>query len=166
MVVLPLINYLTLGLPCRHSLSPVALWPPLVTEIQSFNFPSLEKSGWWSLILLTVFSVSDCSGRLLVRYRMGITKDNIWIPVLARFLLFPLIICSVKGTFFTHDFFSVIFVGALGITNGYVGTLSIVLVNDACAEEEQGVAGTFTGFFLNAGLVFGATIGLVSDKLV
>lgn len=147
-------------------MSTLALWPPLVTEIQSFNFPSLEASGWWSLILLTVFSVCDCSGRLLVRYRMGITKDNIWVAVLARFVLFPLIICSVKGVFVTNDLLSVLFVGALGMTNGYVGTLSIVLVNEACTDEEQAVAGTFTGFFLNSGLVFGATIGLLADKLV
>mmetsp|Transcript_25729 Transcript_25729/g.70893 ORF Transcript_25729/g.70893 Transcript_25729/m.70893 type:complete len:486 (-) Transcript_25729:22-1479(-) len=147
-------------------MSTLALWPPLVTEIESFNFPSLEQSGWWSLILLTVFSASDCTGRLLVRYRMGINKNNVWIPVLARFLLFPLIICSVKGVFFTNDLLSVLFVGLLGLTNGYVGTLSIVLINDACDENEQALAGTFTGFFLNSGLVFGATIGLVSDKLV
>jgi len=97
---------------------------------------------------------------------MGITKDNIWMPVLGRFVLFPLIICSVKGIIFTNDILSVLFVGGLGMTNGYVGTLSIVLINDACEEDEQGVAGTFTGFFLNSGLVCGATIGLVSDQLV
>jgi len=147
-------------------MSTLALWPPLVTEINSFNFPSLQASGWWPLILLTVFSVCDCSGRLLVRYRMGITKDNIWIPVLGRFLLFPLIVCSVKGVLVTNDILSVLFVGALGATNGYVGTLSIVLVNEACSDEEQAVAGTFTGFFLNSGLVFGATIGLFADKFV
>lgn len=147
-------------------MSTLALWPPLVTEIKSFNFPSLQSSGWWSLILLTVFSICDCSGRLLVRYRMGINKDNIWIPVFGRFILFPLIVCSVQGVFVTNDLLSVLFVGALGMTNGYVGTLSIVLVNEACSEEEQAVAGTFTGFFLNSGLVLGATIGLVSDKFV
>lgn len=147
-------------------MSTLALWPPLVTEIKSFNFESLQASGWWSLILLTIFSACDCTGRLLVRFRLGLTKDNIWIAVLGRFVLFPLIVCSVKGVFFTNDFLSVLFVGALGATNGYVGTLSIVLVNEACSEEEQAVAGTFTGFFLNSGLVFGATIGLLFDALV
>ena len=147
-------------------MSTLALWPPLVTEIKSFNFPTLQASGWWALILLTVFSVCDCSGRLLVRYRMGITKDNIWIPIMGRFILFPLIVCSVQGVFVTHDLLSVLFVGALGVTNGYVGTLSIILVNETCSDAEQALAGTFTGFFLNAGLVFGATIGLIADKFV
>ena len=147
-------------------MSTLALWPPLVTEIKSFNFPGLEASGWWSLILLTVFSASDCTGRLLVRFRLGVTKDNIWVPVLGRFILFPLIVCSVKGIVVTNDFLSVLFVGALGMTNGYVGTLSIVLVNEACDEKEHAIAGTFTGFFLNTGLVIGATIGLLLDDLL
>ena len=148
-------------------MSTLALWPPLVTEIQSFNFPSLQSSGWWSLILLTVFSASDCTGRLLVRFRMGITVHNIWIPILARFCLFPLIFLSAKGVWVTHDALSILFVGLLGFTNGYVGTLSIVLVNECCSnEEEQAIAGTFTGFFLNTGLVFGASIGLICDQFV
>jgi equilibrative nucleoside transporter 1/2/3 len=147
-------------------MSTLALWPPLVTEIKSFNFPTLQSSGWWPLILLTVFSVCDCSGRLLVRFRLGITRHNIWIAILARFSLFPLILCSVEGYIVTNDALSCLFVGALGLTNGYVGTLSIILVNECVDEEEQAVAGTFTGFFLNSGLVFGATIGLLFDKLV
>lgn len=39
------------------------LWPPLVTEIHSFNFPLLEETQWWSLILLFVFALMDCVGR-------------------------------------------------------------------------------------------------------
>jgi equilibrative nucleoside transporter 1/2/3 len=147
-------------------MSTLALWPPLVTEIKSFNFPSLQSSGWWPLILLTVFSVCDCSGRLLVRFRLGITRHNIWMAILARFSLFPLILCSVEGYVVTNDVLSCLFVGALGLTNGYVGTLSIILVNECVEEDEQAVAGTFTGFFLNSGLVLGATLGLIADKLV
>ena len=146
--------------------STLALWPPLVTEIPSYNFPRLESTGWWSLILLTVFSVCDCTGRLLVRFRAGLTRHNVWIPVLLRLVLVPLILASVKGVIFTNDVWSVVFVGVLGITNGYVGTLSIILVNESCDDsEEEEVAGTFTGFFLNSGLVFGASLGLLLEKI-
>jgi equilibrative nucleoside transporter 1/2/3 len=152
---------------CLLFMSTLALWPPLVTEIPSYNFKSLQSSGWWSLILLTVFSFADCAGRLLVRFRLRIDKDNIWIPVLARFALFPLIVCCVKGLWLRNDFISALLVGLLGLTNGYVGTLAIVLVNDCCdSVAEQAIAGTFTSFFLNSGLVLGATIGLIFDKLV
>lgn len=39
------------------------LWPPLITEIHSFNFPYLEETQWWSLILLFMFALMDCAGR-------------------------------------------------------------------------------------------------------
>ncbi|GMF28125.1 unnamed protein product [Phytophthora lilii] len=37
-------------------LASLSVWPPLVTEIKTYNFPSLQENGWWSLILLTLFS--------------------------------------------------------------------------------------------------------------
>jgi equilibrative nucleoside transporter 1/2/3 len=162
-------------------LSTLALWPALVTEIPAYGAQTqaiFESSGWWALVLLTVFSFSDCLGRLLVRFRMGWNKDNIWIAVALRFVLFPLIVGQVQGWWFANtsdgddnswklDAWSAFLVGLLGLTNGYVGTLCIVLVND-CLEttREQAIAGTFTSFFLNSGLVFGATFGLLFDALV
>jgi equilibrative nucleoside transporter 1/2/3 len=162
-------------------LSTLALWPPLVTEIPAYGAQTqaiFESTGWWALVLLTVFSFSDCLGRLLVRFRMGWNKDNIWIAVALRFVLFPLIVGQVQGWWFANtsdgddnswklDAWSAFLVGLLGLTNGYVGTLCIVLVND-CLEttQEQAIAGTFTSFFLNSGLVFGATFGLLFDALI
>eukprot|EP01036_Dinobryon_divergens_P028851 gene28851-37859_t len=144
--------------------STLALWPPLVTEIKSFNFPLLQETQWWPLLLLTVFSVSDCVGRLLTGYKFCLTADNLYIAVLLRLILFPLIVCSVKQVVFTHDFFSVLFVLLLGFTNGYLGSLSILIINEGLDEKDRGLAGTFTGFFLNLGLVVGATLGLYIDS--
>lgn len=144
----------------------LSLWPPLVTEIKTYNFPSLEASGWWSLILLTIFSVCDCVGRFMVRHRFGLTPSNVWIVVLARFLLIPVIVGIVKGYWLTHDAWSVLFVAILGHTNGYVGTLTIIFVNESVHPDEQHLAGPFTSFFLNLGLVLGASAGLLMEKLV
>lgn len=178
-------------------LSTLALWPALVTEIPAYHIQTQQRweaTGWWSLLLLTVFSFADCAGRLLVRFRMVWNKDNIWIAVALRCLvLFPLIVGQVQGWFVTvmdddtmdtstmsstptgwpppgwplADIWSAWLVGLLGMTNGYVGTLCIVLVND-CLEttQEQAIAGTFTSFFLNSGLVLGATFGLLFDAIL
>lgn len=151
-------------------LSTLALWPPLVTEIPAYDYTRLQATGWWSLILLTIFSFSDCMGRILVRFRMGFHKDNIWIPVAARLAVFPLILSQVQGwttSALPRDLVSMLSVSFLGLTNGYVGTLCIVLVNDCCKNtKEQSVAGTFTSFFLNSGLVLGATLGLFLDSWI
>jgi equilibrative nucleoside transporter 1/2/3 len=146
--------------------STLLLWPPLITEIKSFNYPELQATQWWPLILLMVFSSSDCIGRLCLSYRGWLNSSNIWIAVLLRFALFPLIVCSAKGIIFTHDIFSVGFVFALGFTNGYLGSLAILFVNEQVSERERGLVGTFTGFFLNLGLVFGATFALGVERWV
>jgi equilibrative nucleoside transporter 1/2/3 len=146
--------------------STLLLWPPLITEIKSFNYPLLQETQWWPLILLAVFSVSDCLGRLSLPFRFGLNVSNLWIAVLLRFALFPLLVCSAKGIYFTHDYFSVLFVFLLGFTNGYLGSLGILFINEQVTEEEKGVVGMFTGFFLNMGLVFGATGACFVEKLV
>ena len=146
--------------------STLLLWPPLITEIKSFNFPHLQETQWWPLLLLTVFSVSDCLGRLSIPYRGWLTAGNIWIAAVLRLGLFPLLICSAQGIVFTNDFFSVLFVFALGFTNGYLGSLGIIFINEQVTTREKGLVGTFTGFFLNLGLVFGASAAYFVEKLV
>ncbi|CAE7730696.1 slc29a4, partial [Symbiodinium microadriaticum] len=136
------------------------------TEIPSYNFPYLEETKWWSLILLFNFSAMDCLGRLLVDYRWVVTKDNIWVFTMLRVLCLPALICCTKGWIFTNDLWSLLFVALLGFTNGYLGSLSIIMVNEWVEEEYKGLAGTFTGFTLNAGLVVGATASVVVGSVV
>ena len=144
----------------------LALWPPLVSEIPSYNFPYLNDTEWWPLILLFDFALMDVIGRFSVPIRAGLTKDNIQYPIFFRIFFFvPAIIMCVKGWFFFHyDALSVALVSCLGFTNGYLGSMSIVLVNEAVAPDERGVVGSLTGFVLNAGLVAGATAALILKK--
>ncbi|KAH7479848.1 hypothetical protein PRIC1_008599 [Phytophthora ramorum] len=147
-------------------LASLSVWPPLVTEIKTYNFPSLQESGWWSLILLTLFSVSDCVGRFIVNHRFGLTPGNVWIPILARFILVPIIIGIVKEWWLQSDIWSVLSVLILGFGNGYLGTLTIIFVSESVHSDEQHLIGPFTSFFLNSGLVLGSTVGLVLEKVV
>mmetsp|Transcript_67147 Transcript_67147/g.132220 ORF Transcript_67147/g.132220 Transcript_67147/m.132220 type:complete len:462 (+) Transcript_67147:25-1410(+) len=146
--------------------STLLLWPPLITEIKSFNFPYLQETQWWPLILLTIFSSADCIGRVSLPFRMGLNSSNIWVAVLLRLILFPLLICSAKGIYFTHDAFSVFFVFCLGFTNGYLGSLTIILINEQVEEKDKGVVGMFSGFFLNMGCVLGASGACFVEKWV
>ncbi|KAI9994850.1 hypothetical protein PInf_011688 [Phytophthora infestans] len=147
-------------------LASLSVWPPLVTEIKTFNFPSLQESGWWSLILLTLFSISDCAGRFIVNHRFGLTPSNVWIPIMTRFILVPIIIGIVKEWWLQSDIWSVLSVLILGFGNGYLGTLTIIFVSESVHSDEQHLIGPFTSFFLNFGLVLGSTVGLVLEKVV
>lgn len=146
--------------------SSLALWPALLTEIKSYQFPYMNETKWWPLVLLTLFSLMDCVGRILVRYRGPITRQNVWIPVFLRFLFLPLVACSVQGIFFTHDLWSIAFSGGLGFTNGYIGSMVVIFVNEAVDPHERAMAGMMTSFFILIGLVGGASAGLLMEHLV
>jgi equilibrative nucleoside transporter 1/2/3 len=144
----------------------LALWPPLVSEIPSYDFPYLNETEWWPLILLFNFALMDVIGRFSVPFRAGITADNIHYYVFLRIVVFvPAIIACVKGTIHS-DLASILFVAALGFTNGYIGSLSIVLINERVHVDERGIVGSLTGFTLNAGLVLGATFAIFVNKAV
>lgn len=147
--------------------STLALWPPFVSEIPSFSSPVLNETKWWPLLLLFCFALCDVIGRFTVPYRMGITSDNIWIPVIIRALiLVPLIITLAKTNMIQSDLVSMVSVAVLGFTNGYLGSLSIILVNERVAPEERGLVGSLTGFVLNFGLLAGAAIAIVLQAML
>jgi equilibrative nucleoside transporter 1/2/3 len=141
-----------------------SVWPPLLTEIRTYNFPSLQESGWWSLMLLTCFSVCDCIGRFMVNHRLGLTPCNIWVPILARFILVPIIIGIVKEWWLQSDVFSVLCVVVLGLGNGHHAALTIIFVSEGVQPEEKHIIGPITSLFLNVGLVLGSSVGLILDS--
>lgn len=142
----------------------LSLYPPLVTVIPAYNSVFKRVGDWYPLILLLLFSVCDVWGRSVLTYRFSLTKDTIWKPVFLRTLLLPLLLSSASGFLFVNDVWSVLFVGVLGFSNGYVGSLCIIFVNECVSTEDKGRAGLITGFVLNAGLVAGSTIGLFIDR--
>ncbi|KAL4146897.1 hypothetical protein PRNP1_010653 [Phytophthora ramorum] len=147
-------------------LTSLSVWPPLVTEIKTYNFPSLQENGWWSLILLTLFALSDCIGRFIVNHRFGLTPSNVWVPILARFILVPIIIGIVKEWWLQSDIWSVLSVVLHGFGNGYLGTITIIFVSESVQPDEQHLIGPCTSFFLILGLVLGSTVGLALDNLL
>ncbi|KAF0692618.1 Aste57867_16321 [Aphanomyces stellatus] len=144
----------------------LSVWPGVVTAIPSYDFPHLNASKWWPLVLLAIFSAFEVVGRLLVRFRCGITPQTMWRWVLPRFVLLPLLVCSAKGVRgFTHDAISVTLTILTAISSGYVGTWSILVVNDIVDEDEQSATGMLSSLFLNIGLITGSTIGLAIAQL-
>lgn len=72
-----------------------------------------------------------------------------------------------KISFLANDFWSVGYVLFMGFTNGYVGTLVIIVVNQLFDDpQEKKYIGSLTSFYLNAGLVLGSTVGLLVENFV
>lgn len=144
----------------------LSVFPAMITEIPTYNFPSLAASRWWSLLLLLFFCILDTLGRFLTPYRLGMTHDNVHWYVLLRILLFPCLYGCLRGYphLFRNDMFSLLFVGILGFTNGHMGSICIMMVSEQVNDAEKSLVGGFTGFWLNLGLVLGSMLALVIDK--
>jgi hypothetical protein len=66
-----------------------------MSAIPCFSDPKLT-GDWWPLILLLIFAVFDCVGRLVVKYRLGLNAYNIWVPIAIRSLFIPMMIMIAK----------------------------------------------------------------------
>jgi hypothetical protein len=150
-------------------MSTLAVWPALISSIPSYQFPQLNSTKWWPLILLTLFSSTDVLGRSLVSWRLGITAKTIHRPVLLRLLVVPVLISLVKGWWHViqHDAVSVVATVFAGLTNGWCGSLTILLmVGCADSEREKRLFGMWASFYLNGGLVLGAWLGFAVELLL
>ena len=150
-------------------LTTLAVWPAMISVIPSFQFPSLNEAQWWPLILLNVFAWFDVLGRFMVPYRFGVTRQTIHYPVLLRLLFIPFLVVLVKGYWplIQHDAVSCLVTAILGWTNGWCGSLTIILMNESGeGDKEKRFIGTLASFFLNAGLVLGATVGMAVDEFI
>ncbi|KAI3641282.1 hypothetical protein MIR68_000678 [Amoeboaphelidium protococcarum] len=190
--------------------STLCTWPALISVIQSHQWPELNGTQWYPLILLTVFAAFDVIGRFMVglcpwiatTFRISYQSGHgsafvrVWAIVICRLALIPLtVLCVLNVAPFAHDSISLTLSVLLGWTNGYVGSLSIINLNqiefplqvrksirnnDECSEDQEygndyhqqleqlqkKFIGTLTSFYLNFGLVLGASLGLVFERVL
>lgn len=137
-----------------------ACYPGLITAIEPRSKAFALPNHWYQTILLSFFAFFDTSSRFLLNYRFGLTWKNIHYVVLLRCFLLPTIVICVSG-FHVPD--SVIFalVSIYGLSNGYVGSLSLVLQNEVpgLTNRERRTVGTWSAFSVNAGLCLGSFLG-------
>lgn len=107
-------------------LTTLSVWPALITELPARSVPWLGESGWWPLIMLNIFAITDVLGRFMAGWRFGVDRHTIWIPVVLRLALLPLLVANVGGWALSSDMWSIILVIALGWSNGWYDARGLV----------------------------------------
>ncbi|ETW07594.1 hypothetical protein H310_02071 [Aphanomyces invadans] len=137
----------------------LAVYPGVVSELRSFQSPMLNSNEWWPLLLLTLYAAMEVVGRYGAAWsHCGFTPQSVWRAVVTRLVLIPALVCAAKGVWLTHDIISVGLVMALALSNGYVGTLTVVLVNDCVDPSERSATGMVSSLCINIGLILGAAV--------
>lgn len=127
---------------------------------------SLNDSGWFQVIIISLFLVFDFVGRSLPAVYIAFNAKNIWIPTVARLLFFPLFILCVKPALIKFDYAAYAIMTLFALSNGYICTLLNIFAPSLVDTHEKETAGLITIFSLNAGIIAGSFTGIGLSKIL
>ncbi|KAF4686038.1 Metal transporter cnnm2 [Perkinsus olseni] len=136
-------------------------YPAVVTAIPCVTFTSLDEDHWFQTILLTVFTTADVIGRFSVRFRGPLEYSNIWMTLVFRALLVPILISCATGSI-SSDWASLSAIFVFGLANGYSVSLTLITVNEipGLTADELKATGRFSAVSLNLGLCLGGFLAM------
>ena len=149
------------------------LFPSCVVRLRSQYLCPLGREGsrlnadLFVPILFVLFNLSDFLGRLLAGFNdFGITLTWLCTAALARFALVPLLLLcrlsdSTLPVLFSSDIFPVVFMILLGLTNGFLSTLAMVMFPSLVSPRKVAPAGNVMILCLNLGLLCGAAFSFI-----
>ncbi|KAF4729393.1 hypothetical protein FOZ62_009836, partial [Perkinsus olseni] len=142
-------------------------YPAVVTAIPCVTFTSLDEDHWFQTILLTVFTTADVIGRFSVRFRGPLGYSNIWMTLVFRALLVPILVSCATGSI-SSDWASLSAIFVFGLANGYSVSLTLITVNEipGLTADELKATGRFSAVSLNLGEdIHSACDSVLSDHL-
>ncbi|KAL9656557.1 hypothetical protein ABK040_012140 [Willaertia magna] len=147
----------------------LGVFPGLAVQVPTW-YKGTEMVEWLPILIGTTFNIFDFIGRSAPRWIIMIKGKWISIPILLRFIFFPLFIFYFKPEIFGLDAFNdsipLISMAVLALTNGYFSSLSMMFAPGCVEDYEKETAGTMMTFFLLLGLTLGSNTGLAIGKIL
>jgi hypothetical protein len=112
--------------------STLSIFPGVIAEDIRFDTPSLAN-GWYPVIIIFLYNTGDCGGKLLPIKASQWRRRQVLLPVIAvlrAFILVPLVALTARSTSSSSGPISLMIALTivLGITNGYLTSISLTLV--------------------------------------
>lgn len=153
----------------------LSLFPAVLTNIYSVSYHSdkPEEHPWSNclfipLMCFLIFNTSDLTGRVIPQWIMWPkNKYIILILSISRIVFIPLFLtCNHKGSnselvLFKSDIYPITFNALMGLSNGYLATMCMVLAPQSVDSRNAERASTIMSLFLNTGLTFGAFLSFI-----
>jgi len=139
-------------------------FPGLVVTLQSqYKFLG---NGWFAILLITEFTIFDTVGRYSAGYtKCGLTKERLWLPILLRFLLYPIFLLYYMR--FYHDEWFIMGANAvLALTNGFLVTVSMMFAPAQLVMHEREVGGAIMSFYAQLGILSGCAGALLVNTIL
>jgi len=129
----------------------LALFPGITSELTSTN-ASLNDGQWFGIIMITLFDLGDLIGRTIPNWPRFVIRNERLVAVFTvlRVVFLPLFIwCTRHENIFTQDTYAYIIMLGFAISNGYLGTVSMMMATDKVPAREKELTGTFMVFFFD-----------------
>lgn len=133
----------------------LAIFPGYITE----DVHSEILKDWYSILLITAYNVFDLVGKSLTAVYV---VENAKVAIggcIARFVFFPLFYVCLHGpAFFRTEIPVTILTSLLGLTNGYLTSVLMILAPKVVELQHAETAGIVIVLFLVVGLAIGSVV--------
>ena len=126
-----------------------------VTFKHSFGSINLDDD-WWGTLLLLAFNVCDLAGRALPAFFILLSGKWLLLATVARVTFVVLSIACARAWPGFNDIAALVTMIALGVTNGYFASLSMMAGPQSVAAGDRQKAGFLMSFWLQAGILAGS----------
>lgn len=155
----------------------LSIFPALSARIKSTNTEHTEWSNKYFVPVscFLLFNVGDFAGRLMASFVQWPRRDGILLTVFCvlRTVFLPLFVfCNALPrkhkhlSYFTEDYYPMVFMGLFAITNGYLGSLCMMYGPTMVESKHAETAGAMMAFMLIIGLAFGAGFSFAVTEVI
>nr|CAD7196436.1 unnamed protein product [Timema douglasi] len=142
----------------------LCLYPGIESEIVSCKF-----GNWMPVILMAVFNAADLVGKILASVPYDWSRTQLIVFAWMRTLLIPLLLlCATpRGhPLIPREGYPMLFSLLLGVTNGLVGSVPMILAPSRVPEEHRELTGNIMTLSYNMGLTTGSLVAYLLDSLI
>ncbi|XP_068102996.1 equilibrative nucleoside transporter 4-like isoform X1 [Hyperolius riggenbachi] len=141
----------------------LCLFPGLESEIRDCTM-----GEWLPILIMAVFNLSDFVGKILAAVPYNWSGVNLLICSSTRAIFIPLFIMCVYPSgkpAFAHPAWPCIFSLLMGITNGYFGSVPMILASGQVVPEQRELAGNTMTVSYMTGLMLGSAVAYFAYSL-
>ncbi|XP_066433327.1 equilibrative nucleoside transporter 4 isoform X1 [Eleutherodactylus coqui] len=141
----------------------LCLFPGLESEIRNCTM-----GEWLPILIMAVFNLSDFVGKILAAVPYEWRGINLLICSSMRVVFIPLFIMCVYPSgnpTFSHPAWPCIFSLLMGITNGYFGSVPMILASGLVVPEQRELAGNTMTVSYMTGLTLGSAVAYFAYSL-
>ncbi|KAL2903230.1 Equilibrative nucleotide transporter 1 [Bienertia sinuspersici] len=133
----------------------LSIFPGFITE----DVHSVLLGDWYAILLITSYNVFDLVGKCLTSFYLLENEVTAIASCFARLLFFPLYLGCLHGPqFFRTEIPVTVLTCLLGLTNGYLTSVLMILAPKTVQLQHAETAGILVVLFLVAGLASGSVV--------